>query len=158
LYELASSEDLDKTSDLKGRLHSSTAKDIHVTYLTTNFKNLYINADKLYITFTDPEVERVLMATEHIGDGTGISLADCATYGDYTVYGTPYQIFRGNTTIEYFPEFKYFTYWINKQNTTGAGTSLFDGCTNLKNIDITGMTVIPHGCFAGCSLSEFNPQ
>jgi hypothetical protein len=99
------------------------------------------------------------MATEHIGDGTGISLADCATYGDYTVYGTPYKIFKGNTTIEYFPEFKYFTYWINKINTNpGFSNNSFDGCTNLKNIDITGMTAIPSACFTGCSLSEFNPQ
>ena len=158
LYELASSEDLDQTSDLKGRLHSSTAKDIHVTYLTTNFENLYINADKLYMTFTDPEVERVLMATQHIGDGIGISLADCATYGDYSVYGTPYVIFNQNKTIEYFPEFKYFTYWINKSNTTGLTGSAFDGCTNLKNIDITGLTSIPYDYFSKCSLSEFDPR
>ena len=45
LYELASSGDLDNTSDLKGRLHSSTAKEEHVTYLNNNFDELYISVD-----------------------------------------------------------------------------------------------------------------
>jgi hypothetical protein len=37
LYELASSGTLDGTSDLKGRLHSTTARDIHVAYLNEQF-------------------------------------------------------------------------------------------------------------------------
>jgi len=45
LYELAISGDLDNTSNLKGRLHSNTAKEKHVTYLNNNFDELYISAD-----------------------------------------------------------------------------------------------------------------
>lgn len=47
LYELASSGDLDQTSNLKGRLHTNIAQDIHVSYLNDNFNELYINADEL---------------------------------------------------------------------------------------------------------------
>lgn len=47
LYELAISGDLDETSDLKGRLHSSTAIDTQVAYLNDKFDDLYITADTL---------------------------------------------------------------------------------------------------------------
>ena len=45
LYELAISGDLDETSDLKGRLHSTSGYENEVSYLTTNFSDLYINVD-----------------------------------------------------------------------------------------------------------------
>lgn len=57
LYELAISGDLDNTSDLKGRLHTTVCKDIHYNYLNNNFDELYISADTLSITFEDPDVE-----------------------------------------------------------------------------------------------------
>ena len=47
LYELASSGDLDDTSDLKGRLHSTSGYEDQVSYLNTNFSDLYINVDNL---------------------------------------------------------------------------------------------------------------
>ena len=45
LYELAISGDLDETSDLKGRLHSTSGYGDQVSYLNTNFSDLYINVD-----------------------------------------------------------------------------------------------------------------
>lgn len=45
LYELAISGDLDETSDLKGRLHSTTGYGDQVSYLMANFPNLYIDVD-----------------------------------------------------------------------------------------------------------------
>jgi hypothetical protein len=42
LYELAISGDLDETSDLKGRLHSTTGYVSQVNYLNTNFQDLII--------------------------------------------------------------------------------------------------------------------
>ena len=75
MYELAVSGDLDETSDLKGRLHSSAARDIHMNYLNTNFDNLYITADKVYLTFTDPQVEQIIL-NQGWGDGVGVTSQD----------------------------------------------------------------------------------
>ena len=69
LYETVTNNTLDETSDLKGRLHTPSAKDIHVSYLTTHFPELYITADIQYITFADPYIEEYMR--NYIGDGTG---------------------------------------------------------------------------------------
>jgi hypothetical protein len=50
-------------------LHTAVAKDIHVSYLTTHFPELYITADVQYITFADPYIEEYMKG--YIGDGTG---------------------------------------------------------------------------------------
>jgi hypothetical protein len=75
LYELAISGDLDETSDLKGRLHSSTARDTHVAYLNEEFDDLYITADTLYMTFADPQVEQIIL-NQGWGDGIGVTSQD----------------------------------------------------------------------------------
>ena len=74
LYELAISGDLDETSDLKGRLHTPSARDIHVSYLTTHFPELYITADAQYITLADPDLESFLAG--YIGNGETIVQGD----------------------------------------------------------------------------------
>ena len=53
LYELAISGDLDKTSDLKGRLHSTLGYDTEVTYLNEHFSDLHIQVDKALLPFKD---------------------------------------------------------------------------------------------------------
>lgn len=72
LYELAISGDLDETSDLKGRLHSTRAKRIEVQYLTSMFSELYITADIYYKHFVDPAVAE-FFAKCPAGDGSGIT-------------------------------------------------------------------------------------
>lgn len=159
LYDIATSGTLDASSHLAGNLYVPATYQEYIDVLTdqTNpkFRDLTITAGKIYLQFRDPEVFRVLMATGHIGDGVGITQSDCANYGDYTMYGAPYTIFQNNTTIEYFPELRYFTYWSNHTN---LSSSAFNGCTNLKNIDVTGWTSIPTAFVSGCPLSEFNIQ
>jgi len=100
LYELAISGDLDETSDLKGRLHSSVARDMHVSYLNNHFEDLTILADSLYITFEDPEVDRVL--SNVWGDGNGITNAQISTK-------TGLALFKSNTAVHTFPELGNFT-------------------------------------------------
>ena len=78
LYELASSGDLDNTSDLKGRLHSNVAREKHVTYLNNNFSDLYISADIQYISFDDPNIETYMK--RYIGTSDGVSLQDIQTF------------------------------------------------------------------------------
>lgn len=53
LYELAISGDLDNTSDLKGRLHSTRGYDTEVTYLNEHFSDLHISVDKALLLFKD---------------------------------------------------------------------------------------------------------
>lgn len=71
LYELAISGDLDETSDLKGRLHSTTAYEHEVDYLNTTFQDLIISADTKYLKLYDSALEQPF-ATKW-GDGTGVT-------------------------------------------------------------------------------------
>lgn len=73
LYELASSGDLDQTSDLKGRLHTASAPKTQVDYLNQTYSDLFIVADKLTISFEDAEVQRLL---ENMLNKTGLDAND----------------------------------------------------------------------------------
>ena len=129
LYELAISGDLDETSDLKGRLHSTSAKDIHYNYLNNNFQDLYITADNVYFTLADPAVEQVLAT--NWGDGTGITTAQISSLQHFN------RKFSGNKNIQTFDELYLFPNIteINQNNS-------FDSCTNLKSIDLRNITKI----------------
>lgn len=61
LYELAISEDLDETSDLKGRLHSTLGYDTEVTYLNEHFSDLHISVDKALLPFKDTTLREALV-------------------------------------------------------------------------------------------------
>lgn len=133
LYELAVSGDLDETSDLKGRLHSSAARDIHMNYLNTNFDNLYITADKVYLTFTDPQVEQIIL-NQGWGDGVGVTSQDL---GQITTFSG--SVF-GGSNITSFNEYKYFG------NASGQ-PNIFDGCSLLTSIEYpTASTYISSNC------------
>lgn len=137
LYELAISGNLDNTSGLKGRLHSTTARDVHVAYLNANYSDLHISADKLYITFEDAEVDRVL--SQQWGDGSGVSIEDAnvrASIGNY---------FKNNTSINTFTELGGFL------TITTIGQEAFSGCSNLKTINLQNIRTIEGDAFNGCS-------
>lgn len=104
LYELAISGDLDNTSDLKGRLHSISGYGDQVSYLNTNFSDLYINVDKSYIRFQDPIAQQWCI-TNFSTDGVGCSISDLAavTNSDFDVSSFE------SSGIVYFNEFQYFT-------------------------------------------------
>lgn len=104
LYELAISGDLDNTSDLKGRLHSTSGYGDQVSYLNTNFSDLYINVDKPYIRFQDP-IAQQWCVTNFSTDGIGCSISDLAavTNSDFNVSSFI------SSGIIYFNEFQYFT-------------------------------------------------
>lgn len=137
LYEIASTSTLDNTSNLKGRLHSVEARDIHVTYLNTNYPDLHVTADKLYITFEDPEVDRIL--SQQWGDGSGVSIEDAnvrTSIGDY---------FKDNTSINTFTELGRFL------TITTIGQFAFSSCSNLETIDLQNVRTIEGYAFNGCS-------
>ena len=84
-----------------------------------------------YITFADPEVERVLMENNVSSDGVGITMADAEAV---TSIGT---WFKGNKEITSFNELEYFS------NVKWLHAEAFSGCTSLqsislKNIESTG--------------------
>jgi hypothetical protein len=60
LYELAISGDLDNTSDLKGRLHTTIGYREPINYLNTTYQDLYISADDYAIPFEDPNMAAYL--------------------------------------------------------------------------------------------------
>lgn len=141
LYELASSGNLDNTSDLKGRLHSSTARDIHVAYLNTNYSDLHISADKLYITFEDSEVNRIL--TQKFGDGVGVTETDMlGVTGITTSTG-----FTDNTTIQTFNELGRFS------TIKSLYTFAFNACTSLTSIDLSNIEHVGGVAFAFTKLT-----
>lgn len=125
---------------MSGNLQVDKTYRTYVSYLTTRFPDLHINVTtSYYIPFEDSNVQSVLMANNISSDGIGITEADAATAN----LGT---IFKNNTTITSFNQFKYFT----RANTSPVN-EMFRGCTNLSSIDLSEVTSFPEGCFWGCT-------
>ena len=120
LYNLSSGGNLTNDSELEGNLQATAAYEDSVTYLTSHFPRLTINAASYYIRFADPEVESVIKTALHKAEGEGITTQEAGNIvADY---------FQNNTDIESFDELKYFK----------TGSYIFRGCSSLKSIDITG--------------------
>lgn len=91
-----------------------------------------------YIDFVDPAVRDICVANfDTDGDGV-VSIEEAAAVTDI---GT---LFKGNTSIESFDEFKYF------ENVNLTGNS-FNGC-KLKRITLPNITTIPYGSFMHSGL------
>lgn len=174
LYNLAISGDLDASSNLQGRLHTSATYRSYVDYLTTNYPNLYITSSDYYVNFADPEVRRIF-AQSNYGDGFGLLLSTAQTItnlNNVTISGTGNQ-FKNNTTIEHFNELGQFT------SVTSIPQECFKDCTNLTevvlpstcttirdyafrdcssltSIDLSGVTQIDAYAFTGCSSLQID--
>lgn len=92
LYQLAFSGNLDASSNLVGRLHTTATYQEYIDFLTQQFQDLYINADKYYIAINDPEVERI--CANQLGDGIGVTQQDITNVPVSFV-----ENFRGNANI-----------------------------------------------------------
>lgn len=92
------------------------------------------------ITFADPEMERLCLASwDTDGDGH-LSQAEAATVT------TIENLFSNNTAITSFDELRFFT------GLTSIGSFTFYGCTNLKSVKMpTGLSEIGEGAFAECA-------
>lgn len=141
LYEIASTSTLDNTSNLKGRLHSVVARDAHVTYLNTNYPDLHISADKLYITFEDAEVDRIL--TQKFGDGVGVTDIDMLSVTNITDATG----FANNTTVQTFNELGRFS------TIKRLYTFAFNQCTNLTSIDLSNIEHVGGEALRGTNLT-----
>lgn len=181
LYELAISGDLDNTSDLKGRLHSPSAKEKHVTYLNNNFDDLYISADAQYLSFEDPDVETYMK--RYIGNDEGVTLQDVQTfvasgtafgenytnthtnrYGSFTESGEErasinsfdeLSLFNGITTIKGEGGIIYspISSITLPSSVVRLNTWAFAGCTNLSSINLNNIQYIGGESFIDTKLS-----
>ena len=169
LYELAISGDLDNTSDLKGRLHSTTGYVSQVNYLNTNFQDLIISCDNLYVEFQDPTVSSIL--STNFGDGVGITQAIVNSMTSFNGKFSSSSIVTFNE-LSQFPNITE----INSNNRFNNCTSLtsidlsnitkisgedgyqrwnFEDCTNLTNVgDTSNVTYFGFSAFNGCSKLE----
>lgn len=92
-----------------------------------------------YITFADPEVERICIENWS-SDGIGLTYEDAAAVIDLN------DKFYENVSIVFFDELQYFT------NLTLIGSSAFNGCTGLTSITIpNSVTSIGVNIFNGCT-------
>lgn len=158
LYDLVYSGTLDNTSNLQGRLHTASTYQSYVDYLTGQYPNLYITANKYYHNFVDPEVERIIATT--FGDGIGISRQEIAAITGIlgNAYNSTESMFAGNTVVTNLNDLQYFT------GVTEITDKFAKGATNLTSVimppNITSLsygttTVANFGAFRDCtSLSS----
>lgn len=149
LYNIIYNGQLDDTSNLIGRLHTSATYQDYIDYLENTFKingvkQLIVDATNKYIRLADPEVQRVL--TNNWGDGIGVTLTDISTKSQ--IEGS---MFKNNSTITQFNELG------TMSNITRIGQNAFDGCTNLVSINLQNITRLDSNAFARCtSLTYIN--
>jgi len=144
LYELAIGG-LDNTSNLQGRLHVINSYRKYITKLTTDYPNLYITADNYYMAFYDPAVESIFASGDY-GDGVGITEANANRITKLTSTSG----FMNNKSIEHFDELSQFV------NLKTIESHTFYGCSNLKTIDLSNVTVYGNECFSGCSSLDIS--
>ena len=140
LYDIAIGG-LDNTSNLQGRLHVINSYRKYITKLTTDYSNLYIASDNYYMAFDDLAVESVF-ANGDYGDGIGITEANANRITKLSQTSG----FRNNTSIEHFDELSQFV------NLKTIDSYTFQGCSNLKTIDLSNITSLGTNVFKGCSL------
>lgn len=139
LYQLAFSGDLDGSSNLVGRLHTTATYQEYINLLTQKFPDLYINADKYYIMFADPTVEQILLS-RNVGDGTGIiqqDLSNIRTFSGDWFYGS---------NITSFPELQYFN-----PSSIGSQQNQFQDCKMLTSVTLPIGATKLNKTFLGCS-------
>ena len=141
LYELAQTN-LDESSDVQGNLQVTRAYEDAVSYLLNKFSNLQINVTSgTYLRFADSVVQSI--CATNWGDGTGITKTQAAIVN--SDLRTPIQNSSQKANIVSFDELKYFTL------VTSIGSRAFEGCTNLKYIDLSNIITLGVGCFQNCT-------
>lgn len=116
------------------------------------FANLAMEFLGFYFTFIDPEINAA-MVTGGVGDGYGI------TKEDITSLDSLDNIFAGNTSIQYFPEFKEFTgiTYLSNPNKSATKKMSFSGCESLKEVSIpANLTILNDGALSMQMGAFFN--
>lgn len=152
LYDLASSGDLDNTSNLAGLIHTDITYRMYTTYLTTMFPDLTITADTYAIPFEDQNMVTYLNS---IGVGSNDFITETQSAAATVVANSP------NTTVTKFNELRYFTSITSSKggvSGTSDGNVRFLNWTALEEVDISNFTSLGHNnesgygdTFCGCT-------
>ena len=132
--------------DVEGALSSSERMPASVyAQIEDTFPKIIMDFDlsKVYIDFVDQYVAAIAIAnwdTNHSGE---VTLDEARAV---TSIGT---LFRNNTNIVSFNEFRFFTGLIQ---TTSGGNGAFQGCTGLQSIHLPNtIKTIQNNTFSGCT-------
>lgn len=102
LYEIATNNQLDASSDFVGSIQAPAAYSDHLEYLRQHFPNLNITVADEYISFVDQGVESVCMS-RFSSDGIGVTKRDAAAVSDL------HNAFSDNNTPDSFVDMQHFT-------------------------------------------------
>ena len=155
LYELATSGDLDQSSNLAGNIHTTGTYQEYIDVLCKTqqnpngmFPDLTISYNKLYYKFNDPVFQQV--CAQNWGDGVGITQSEFANITDTNNYNwIPTQILN-NTSIKDLTELQYFTNI--KGNDEGNGFSWkthFNNMTSLEKVVLPSTITMLSGRYGG---------
>lgn len=184
LYQLATSGDLDASSNLAGNLYVSATYQEYIDALCKTqqnpdglFEDLTIVPSKIYIWVKDDAVRQA--CANSWGDGVGVTAAQAASLTWL------YEAFKNNTDLTDATFFKYFTGldqvsldshgWIGgiscvfdgcsnlttvtlPSNLYVLGTYMFRNCTSLTSIDLHNLTRLPLSAFENCNIELQNTQ
>lgn len=184
LYQLATSGDLDASSNLAGNLYVSATYQEYIDALCKTqqnpdglFEDLTIVPSKIYIWIKDDAVRQA--CANSWGDGVGVTEAQAASQTQL------YEAFKNNTDLTDATFFKYFTgldqVSLDAYNRRLGISYVFDGCSNLTtvtlpsnlyiletqmfrnctsltSIDLHNITRLPFGAFEGCNVELQNTQ
>ena len=147
LYDIVHSGNLDNTSNLIGRLHTSATYQDYIDYLEDAFKvgdvkQLIIDAAKKYIMFADPIVQSKL--STNWGDGTGVTLEDTRS-----IQIIPWNLFSGSA-ITSFDELGLFN------TITELQWGAFNNCSKLTSIDLSNITKVGNNSLKGIRVPIIN--
>lgn len=145
LYELATSGDLDQSSNLAGVVSIPGGYAIWKNTLETMFPDFHLTMGREYVPFNDPAFEAACVAN-FSSDGIGMTMTDFQAVTD----NRPLYAFNGNGSIVDMSEFKYFTNMPgdpndNDQTYTGIPLSYISNLRIIEFPDQIQRLVIHHG-------------
>ena len=138
--------DLESLDIVSEETYQQTLKKALTNYFNSNLYIIY-DPNTIYISFVDPEVERICVANWS-SDGVGLTVAEAAAVTNNQLGNT----FQNNTDISAFDELRYFT------GITQLKASAFNGASSLTRVTIpSSISVFNVGSeFRACSsLAEF---
>lgn len=150
LYQLAFSGDLDASSNLVGRLHTTVTYQSYIDYIRAKYPDLYITSDEYYIKFVDDRIEEELRKympnssyaySNYFQTHTGLTYDFAKTVPSWQNWLRDIK-----STLVHFDEFQYF------ENVTDWNGGQFGDATNLVSIKLPNKMVnIAGWCFDACS-------
>ena len=138
---------IDINSNFSGKINTEYTYKKFIDKINEKFVDLEIGYRGLYVYFEDKKVEQILI--DNFAQGNQGILATQLFHPTNGFY-TNKQIFNNNTEIETFDELGQLQY------ADILGEYSFDGCINLKSIDLSNIKTIRLGAFRKCTGLEMD--